>query len=116
MSPGLNAPLAAQFVLRVHLRNRMPYRIPLFDLNYDSQELSAAQQAIQSGWISMGPRTAELEELFARIIGAPHAAAVSSCTAALHLALRILGVGSGDEVIVPSLTFVATVNCVRYVD
>jgi dTDP-4-amino-4,6-dideoxygalactose transaminase len=94
----------------------MGYRIPLFQLNYGEAEQIAVQRALESGWISMGPRTQELEQLFAEKFGALHATAVSSCTAALHLALRILGIRAGDEVIVPSLTFVATVNAVRYVD
>ncbi len=64
----------------------------------------------------MGPRTAELERTFAELTGSPHAVAVTNCTAALHLAMEILGVGPGDEVIVPSLTFVATANAIRYID
>ena len=68
-----------------------------------------------SGWIAQGPRVAEFEEAFAAAIGAPHAVAVSSCTTALHLALVAAGIGPGDEVIVPSLSFIATANAVRYV-
>lgn len=93
----------------------MAYQIPLFDLNYDAAEERAVLEVLRSKWISMGPRTAELEQAFASHTGARHAVAVSNCTAALHLALAALGVGPGDEVIVPSLTFVATVNCVGYV-
>jgi len=70
---------------------------------------------LRSKWISMGPRTAQLEKTFAGMTGSPHAVAVTNCTAALHLAMEILGIGSNDEVIVPSLTFVATVNAIRYV-
>ena len=68
-----------------------------------------------SGWIAQGPRVREFEEAFADGIGANHAVAVSSCTAALHLALVGAGIGRGDEVIVPSLSFIATANAVRYV-
>ena len=94
----------------------MVYKIPLFDLNFDEAEEEAVLQVLRSRWISMGPKTAELERAFAQHVGARHAVAVSSCTAALHLALASLGIGPGDEVIVPSLTFVATVNAVRYVN
>lgn len=92
-----------------------PYRIPLFDLNFDGREEAAVVQTLRAGWISMGPRTAELEAQFAAALGVRHAVAVTNGTAALHLALHVLGIGPGDEVIVPSLTFVATVNAVRYV-
>ena len=68
-----------------------------------------------SGWIAQGPRVQEFEEAFAAAIGVPHAVAVSSCTAALHLALIVAGIGPGDEVVVPSLSFIATANAVRYV-
>lgn len=91
------------------------YRIPLFDLNYDVEEEEAVLQTLRSRWISMGPRVADLETQFAAALDARHALAVTNCTAALHLAMRVLDIGPGDEVIVPSLTFVATVNAVRYV-
>ena len=93
----------------------MAYSIPLFELNYDEQEERAVLEVLRSRWISMGPKTAELEAAFAAHTGSRHAIAVSNATAALHLALAALGVGPGDEVIVPSLTFVATVNAVGYV-
>lgn len=93
----------------------MSYSIPLFELNFDENEERAMLEVLRSRWISTGPRTAELEATFARHIGVKHAIALSNCTAALHLALAALGVGPGDEVIVPSLTFVATVNAVGYV-
>lgn len=93
----------------------MDYEIPLFALNYGTEEEEAVLATIRSKWISMGPRTAELEEMFASMLGSPHAVAVTNCTVALHLAMELLGIGPGDEVIVPSLTFVATANAVRYV-
>ena len=71
-------------------------------------------EVLESGWLTMGPRTEEFERSFAEHVGCEHAIAVSSCTAALHLALLAAGVGPGDEVIVPSMTFVATANAVRY--
>lgn len=96
-------------------RPLMSYTIPLFDLNYGEAEERAVIEVLRSKWISMGPQTAELERAFAAHVGARHGVALGSCTAALHLALAGLGLGQGDEVIVPSLTFVATVNAVGYV-
>ena len=93
----------------------MNYKIPLFDLNYDEQEAQAAYDVIKSGWISTGPKCLELEEKFALMLNVKYACSVTNCTAALHLAMIILGISKGDEVIVPSLTFVATANAVRYV-
>ncbi len=92
----------------------MGYQIPLFNLNFDEEENKAVAQVLNSKWISSGPKTIELEKKFANMIGAKYAIAVSNCTAALHLAVLAAGIKPGDEVIVPSLTFVATVNCVRY--
>jgi dTDP-4-amino-4,6-dideoxygalactose transaminase len=91
------------------------YKIPLFELNFGREEEEALLATIRSKWISMGEQTREAERLFAALCGADHAVAVSNCTMALHLALHLLGIKAGDEVIVPSLTFVATVNAVRYV-
>jgi dTDP-4-amino-4,6-dideoxygalactose transaminase len=78
-------------------------------------EIAALTEVVESGWITMGERVRAFEEAFAVHHGANDAVAVGSCTAGLHLALRALGVGPGDEVLVPSLTFVATVNSVLYV-
>jgi perosamine synthetase len=78
-------------------------------------EAEAAAAAVCSGWVAQGPRVAEFEEAFASAIGTSHAVAVSSCTAALHLALVAAGIGPGDEVVVPSLSFIATANAARYV-
>lgn len=86
--------------------------VPFFQLNYDSEEREAVMAALDSEWISMGPRCELLEQRFAAIHGTGHGVALSSCTAALHLALHALGIGPGDEVIIPSLTFVATANSV----
>jgi len=93
----------------------MDFKIPLFDLNFGPEEEEAVLRTLKSKWISMGPNCQQLELDFAAMVGADHAVAVTNCTAALHLALIILDIGPGDEVIVPSLTFVATVNAVRYV-
>ena len=93
----------------------MSYKIPLFDLNFDEAEAKAAYDVIKSGWISTGPKCLEFEEKFRGMLGAKHAVSLANCTVALHLAMVILGIQAGDEVIVPSLTFVATANAVRYV-
>ena len=89
--------------------------IPVIRPWLGQEEAAAAAEAVASGWIAQGPRVQEFEEAFAAAVGAPHAVAVSSCTAALHLALIAAGIGPGDEVIVPSLSFIATANAVRYV-
>jgi dTDP-4-amino-4,6-dideoxygalactose transaminase len=77
-------------------------------------EVDAVRDVLQSRWLSMGPVTEEFEAAFARYLGVKHAFAVSNGTAALHIAHAVLGIGSGDEVITPSLTFVATANSVLY--
>ncbi len=79
------------------------------------EEKQALAAVIDSGWITMSERVRAFEVAFAKLHGGPDAVAVSSCTAGLHLSLAALGVGAGDEVLVPSLTFVATVNAVLYV-
>lgn len=89
--------------------------IPVMRPWLGEEEAAAAAQAVSSGWIAQGPRVAEFEEAFAAYVGVPHAVAVSSCTAALHLALLVAGIGPGEEVVVPSLSFIATANSVRYV-
>ncbi len=77
-------------------------------------EIDLVADTYRSGWLSMGPRTEQLETALREYTGSPHALATSSCTAALHLMCVASGLGEGDEVIVPSLSFVATANAVRY--
>jgi dTDP-4-amino-4,6-dideoxygalactose transaminase len=89
--------------------------IPVMRPWLGKEEAEAAAEAVASGWVSQGPRVREFEEAFAAATGARHAVAVSSCTTALHLALIAAGIGPGDEVVIPSLSFIATANAVRYV-
>ncbi len=93
----------------------MSYNIPLFDLNFDHEEEKAALETIHSKWISTGPKNIELENMFASMLGVKHAIALTNCTVALHLAFEVAGIGDGDEVLVPAMTFVATVNSILYV-
>jgi dTDP-4-amino-4,6-dideoxygalactose transaminase len=76
--------------------------------------LRAVREALESGWLTMGPRIQEFEQAYAEFLGTSHALALSSCTAALHLAYLAVGVGPGDEVVVPSMSFAATSNAVLY--
>ncbi len=94
----------------------MEYKIPLFELNFDEAEENAVLETIRSKWISTGPKTIEFENKFASMLNAKHSVALSNCTVALHLAMKILDIQDGDEVICPSLTFVATANSIRYVN
>ncbi len=91
-----------------------PARIPVMIPWLGEEEARAAAEAVLSGWVAQGPRVAEFERAFAERVGAEHGIAVSSCTTALHLSLIALDLGPGDEVIVPSLSFIATANAVRY--
>lgn len=87
-------------------------RVPLAAPRLLESELEEAMRAYRSGWLCMGPRTAELEESMCAYTGAGHAVAVSSCSAALHIACLAAGLGPGDTAIVPSLAFAATVNAI----
>ncbi|MFD5828140.1 DegT/DnrJ/EryC1/StrS family aminotransferase [Lentzea sp. NPDC060358] len=88
--------------------------IPVMRPLLGEEEALAAAEAVRSGWVAQGPRVREFEEAFAASVGANHGVAVSSCTTGLHLAVHVLGIGPGDEVVVPSLSFIATANSVRY--
>jgi len=89
--------------------------IPIAKPYLTAEEAQAAYDTILTGWITQGPRVAEFEEKFARYTGAKYAVAVSNCTTALHLAMIVAGVKEGDEVICPSMSYVATANSIKYV-
>lgn len=93
----------------------MLYKIPLFQLNFGEEEINAVTETIRSKWISTGPRCEELEQLFVDMFKVKYAISMSNCTDALHLACVLCDVQPGDEVLCPSLTFAASVNCIRYV-
>lgn len=97
-------------------KEKANYKIPLFDLNFGRDEEKAVVETMRSKWISLGPKTIEFENRFADALGSPYAVALTNCTSALHLSMLLTGIQKGDEVIVPSLTFCATVNCIKYVD
>ena len=90
-------------------------KVPLFDVDLGQEEEAALLETLRSKWISTGPRTEAFEQAFAEAVGAQHAIAVANGTAALHLATIGCNIQPDDEVIVPSLTFVATANAARYV-
>ncbi|MDP1533876.1 MAG: DegT/DnrJ/EryC1/StrS aminotransferase family protein, partial [Rubrivivax sp.] len=92
----------------------MNWQVPLFDPDLGPEEEQAVIDVIRSKWLTMGDRTKAFERAFASETGVPVALACNSATAALHMALAALDIGPGDDVIVPSLTFVATANAVRY--
>ena len=87
--------------------------IPVFRPSYGEEELSALKEVFSTGWIGLGPKTKEFEEKFAAYIGVDHAIGVDSCTAALHLGLKVAGV-EGKEVVTTPLTFVSTNMAILY--
>jgi dTDP-4-amino-4,6-dideoxygalactose transaminase len=91
------------------------WRVPLTDIAMPEQDVQAVMACLESGWLTMGPRTQSFEQALSQYVGTPHAVTVSSGTAALHLACLAAGIGPGDEVIVPAFTFVASAAAVRYV-
>lgn len=89
--------------------------IPITKPLFGPEEEAAVLAVLRSGWVAQGPKVAEFEQAFARYVGARHAVATTSCTTALHLAVIAMGIGPGDEVIVPAFTWISTANVVGYV-
>jgi dTDP-4-amino-4,6-dideoxygalactose transaminase len=90
------------------------WKVPLADVQFNEEEFAAVQNVLKSGWLTMGEITQEFEKEFCSYTGTRYAFAVNNATASLHLACQSIGLGTDDEVIVPSLTFVATANAIRY--
>jgi dTDP-4-amino-4,6-dideoxygalactose transaminase len=90
-------------------------KIPIAKPFLDEREAEAAYKTILSGWVTQGPKVAEFEENFASYVGSKYAVAVSNCTTALHLSMIVAGIKQDDEVICPSMSYVATANCITYV-
>lgn len=90
------------------------FKVPITKPDLQKEEESAVLETIRSGWITQGQQVEKFEEMVAKYVGAKYAIATSSCTTALHLALKVLGVGKDDEVIVPSYTHIATANAIIY--
>ena len=89
--------------------------IPIAKPYITEEEAQAAYDTILTGWITQGPKVAEFEEKFAAYVGSTHAVAVSNCTTALHLSMIVAGISNGDEVICPSMSYIATANSITYV-
>jgi perosamine synthetase len=94
--------------------NHAPLNVPFFRPAINADEIEEVAACLRSGWLTTGPRTRQFEAGFAEAVGARHALAVNSCTAALHLAVEALGLHPGQAVLVPTMTFAATAEVVRY--
>ena len=89
-------------------------KIPLAKPLLGKEEAQLAYDTILTNWVTQGPRVAEFEEKFAQYTGAQYAVALSNCTTALHLAMIVAGIGEGDEVLCPSMSYIPTANCNMY--
>jgi dTDP-4-amino-4,6-dideoxygalactose transaminase len=98
----------------VGLPTRRSTYLPFGQPHFGDEEIAAVTRVLRSGWVGLGPETIAFEEELAGSFGAPHVVAVNSCTSALFLSLLVHGVGAGDEVIVPSLTWISTANAARH--
>lgn len=92
----------------------MKIQVPFFRADLNAQEVEEVVATLRSGWLTSGPKVRRFEQEFAAAVGAPYAVAVNSCTAALHLAVEALGLKPGQAVLVPTMTFAATAEVVRY--
>ncbi len=92
----------------------MKIQVPFFRLDFNEQEVEEVVATLRTGWLTSGPKVRNFEQGFAAAVGAPYAIAVNSCTAALHLAVEALGLKPGQAVLVPTMTFAATAEVVRY--
>src|SRR4051812_8472453 len=90
--------------------------LPFARPDIDETDIQSVAEALRSGWVTTGPRAKQFEQEFAEAVGARHAIALNSCTAALHLSLEAAGVGAGDEVITTPYTFAASAEVIRYFD
>src|SRR5512139_3107348 len=88
--------------------------VPFFRVELSEAEIAEVLDTLRSGWLTTGPKTQRFEAEFAAAVGASHALALNSCTAALHVAVEALGLSAGDGVLVPTMTFAATAEVVRY--
>ena len=90
------------------------YKVSLASAELDEEDIQAVMEVLRSGRLALGPKTQEFEQMIADYVGVKHAIAVNSGTSALHLIVRSLGIGPGDEVPVPSFTFASSVNVIIY--
>src|SRR4051794_25315157 len=91
-------------------------KVPFFRPDITDDEVNEVAASLRSGWLTTGPRVKQFQEDFARAVGAKHALALNSCTAALHLAVEALGLKAGEGVLVPTMTFAASAEVVRYLN
>src|SRR5438876_6998522 len=89
-------------------------KIPFYKPSIGDDEINEVVETLKSGWLTTGPKTKQFEKEFAEYLQQRHAIAVNSCTAALHLALEAIGLKAGQSVVVPTMTFAATAEVVRY--
>src|SRR5512132_4464950 len=104
------APMPARSSPRAARGELLPFHVP----SIDDDDVAAVVAVLKSGWLTTGSKAHQFEQRFAEFVGAKHAVAVNSATAALHIALEAAGIGRGDEVIVPTMTFAASAEVVLY--
>jgi perosamine synthetase len=102
--------------MEMKFRRGKSMQVPFFRPKIGKAEIREVIDTLRSGWLTTGPKTKEFEKKFAKAVYAPYAIAVNSCTAALHLAVESLNLKQGESVIVPTMTFAATAEVVRYMN